>query len=281
MAVPAEHRLAFLDGEPVGVMSAECDPESREAFVELSAVGDRREEVLAFLLAAARDFALRYAARDPRSVPSDKDPFALSAEFWQMPTVQREGDDACAGAFKAAGLRVIRTFWTMTWDISQGVPEPIAPQGVSRRSLTTDQDFRIIHAIEQAAFADHFGFLHEDPFDHWMDLASSRPGFTPDRLWIAELNGKPVGICLLDDSRRELNEEYVGVLAVLREARGRGIAKWLLQSVACDAAARGVPAVTLNCDSENTTNATALYESVGFRVRNQANLWNEPVVVDA
>lgn len=281
LAVRDEHRLALRDGKPVGVLIAECDPESCEAFVDISAVGDARAEVLAHLLDAARDFARRRAAHDPRAVPSDVDPFMLSAQFWQMPLIQRDGDEQCARLFSAAGLRMIRTFWTMRWDPPETVMAPPAPPGVARRVASSEEDLRTLHRLDQASFSDHFGFLHEDPFEVWMDIGRARPGFAPERWWIAEKDGEPVGFCLLEDSRLDEGAEYVGALGVIREARGQGIARWLLQCTAADAMARGIRAVTLNCDSENATNATALYESVGFTVRNQANLWNEPVTVNA
>lgn len=276
-----QHRIAEVAGEPVGTMFVELDPESREVFVQLSAVGAARGRVFAELLREARACAARFASADPTTMPPGIDPFALSPDFWQMPCTQGQGDTEWAGILEDGGLRMIRSFWTMKWDIPVGMDEPIAPQGVSRRPVTTDEDLRIVHAIDQAAFADHFGFLHENPFDHWMELAKSQPGYAPDRWSIAELDGKPVGVCVLNDSRAEFDEEYVDELAVLREARGRGIAGWLLRVTAYESALRGIPAVTLHCDSENTTNATALYESVGFTVRNQVNLWNEPVSVDA
>lgn len=279
LALRDEHRLAYLGTQPVGAMIAECDPESREVFVDLVAVGDHREHVFSVLLGSARDLAHRCAMQDPRPVPDGADAYALSAEFWQLPILQRAGDDASAHVFEEAGLRMIRTFWTMVWDISAGVRAPVAPAGVTRRRVESEDDLRIVHRVDQQAFSGHFGFLHEDPFDRWLEMASARPHFSVERWWIAELDGEPVGMCLLDDSRREFGQEYVGVLGVLESARGRGIGRWLLECSGADAAGRGVKQVALNCDSENTTNATALYEAVGFVVSTQVNLWNEPVVV--
>jgi ribosomal protein S18 acetylase RimI-like enzyme len=79
------------------------------------------------------------------------------------------------------------------------------------------------------------------------------------------LDGEPVGICVGDSSRAEFGATYVRTLGVIPSARGRGIARWLLRCAAADAARAGLRSVALAVDSENTTGATALYESVGMR----------------
>jgi ribosomal protein S18 acetylase RimI-like enzyme len=56
----------------------------------------------------------------------------------------------------------------------------------------------------------------------------------------------------------------VRVLGVVPEARGRGIATWLLHSAFAEAAGEGRTAMTLTVDSENSTGATALYERAGM-----------------
>ena len=67
-------------------------------------------------------------------------------------------------------------------------------------------------------------------------------------------------------------------LGVLPVARGRGIARWLLEQAAFEARERGQSALTLSVDGDNTTGATRLYESVGFVTRHVVDKWQRPVV---
>ena len=57
---------------------------------------------------------------------------------------------------------------------------------------------------------------------------------------------------------------YVGVLGVVREARGRGIAPALLEGVLRATAEAGLERVVLDVDTESPTGALGLYERSGF-----------------
>ena len=86
-----------------------------------------------------------------------------------------------------------------------------------------------------------------------------------------------VGLCILDDSKAEFGEGYVRTLGVVEGARGRGIGRWLLECAAADSVRRGRTGLALAVDGENTTGATALYESVGFSTRQVIDLWCYPL----
>ena len=78
------------------------------------------------------------------------------------------------------------------------------------------------------------------------------------------LDGAPAGICLLSESRAELGEGFVGVLGVLKDFRGRGLAQLLLRRAFVHYRERGRTAIALGVDATNTTGAVALYEKVGM-----------------
>ncbi len=86
------------------------------------------------------------------------------------------------------------------------------------------------------------------------------------RVWLARDGAKPLGVCVVQvgfstfEARPRWN---VHDLAVVPEARGRGIGRGLLEAV-CDAArAEGACAVTLEVRHDNGP-ARRLYASLGF-----------------
>ena len=78
-------------------------------------------------------------------------------------------------------------------------------------------------------------------------------------LTIAELNGKPVGFAL---ARGVLDEAELLLLAVVPDARRRGVGSALLRSVIADSAARNMAALHLEVREGN--DAIKLYKSAGF-----------------
>jgi ribosomal protein S18 acetylase RimI-like enzyme len=144
-----------------------------------------------------------------------------------------------------------------------------------------DADRRLIHALYCESFAEHFGSSNDRPFDDWIASVEGLPGTDPSRWWIATLDGKPVGICLLDDSKAEFGEGYVRTLGVIPAARGRGIATWLLACAAADCVERGRTGIALSVDGANTTGATVLYASVGYSTRQVIDVWCYPLLDSA
>jgi ribosomal protein S18 acetylase RimI-like enzyme len=59
---------------------------------------------------------------------------------------------------------------------------------------------------------------------------------------------------------------YVFSVAVIREARGRGIATALLRHAMATVAAEGYREMTLSVDAMNPTGAVRVYEKVGMSV---------------
>jgi Acetyltransferase (GNAT) family. len=81
---------------------------------------------------------------------------------------------------------------------------------------------------------------------------------------IAELDGVPVGATTATDRYIDQNNGYIGSLGVLREGRGRGVAKALLADTFASYRDARRSRVLLHVDSESPTGATRLYESVGM-----------------
>jgi len=166
------------------------------------------------------------------------------------------------------GAVEIRRFWRMAIefdDTSPSVPEPA--NGVTVRLARDEEaDLRTIFQITDTSFADHFGHTDERTYEKWIENWRARRGIDPSLWWVAELDGQPVAVLLGMTFDVEGGDTYghVGTLGTLKEARGKGIGTLLLRTAFAEFHRRGYRRVTLGVDSENTTNAVKLYESVGM-----------------
>ncbi len=276
-----EHRFVLAEGTPVALLAAELDRPGREVFVDAFAVGSDAAALQRILLSHAIAATVQLADEDvPSTVPDDA--YALSADIWQVVAGSYAQDSAYRAVIEGLGFRPIRRFWRMLKDLT-GAPLTVsrAPAGVVRRVVDGEADRRLLHALYEETFAEHFGMTHDEPFEEWIDRLEAAPGNDPAGWWIAELNGEPVGLCVVDDSRAEFGRGYVRTLGVVPAARGRGIARWLLECASSDAVARGRTAISLAVDGENTTGATALYESVGYATEHVIDVWCYPLLRSA
>jgi len=180
-------------------------------------------------------------------------------------------------ALSAAGFAPIRRFWRMRVDVSTyPTVEPEAPVGVSRTVVAGENDQRLLHSVHESAFANHFD-SESYRFEEWYTYFDERDHSRPDLRWLAWVDGEVVAECTADDSRASFGHSYVRTLGVLPRARGRGIGRWLLQCQFTQAAREGRSHVLLTVDSENTTGATRLYESVGMQPYHVIDLMRRPL----
>ena len=91
------------------------------------------------------------------------------------------------------------------------------------------------------------------------------------------MDGVPAAVCILDDSRRDIGEGYVRSLGVLREYRGRGLARLLLERAFDYYRGRGMVGVQLGVDSASPTGANHLYEKVGMTPHRVIDAWSRPI----
>lgn len=180
---------------------------------------------------------------------------------------------------EARGFAAVTTFQRMRIDHDGPVPTPEPPAGLTIREATDDDTRRVAYEVDKAAFADHFGFVPKR-YDEWIELREVKSTFDWPQLVVAELDGQPVAICECNDQFVEDDDcGYVSVLGTLPEARGRGVATYLLRrSFAADAAA-GRAGTVLHVDSNNTTPAVGLYESVGMRSVLIVDVWRRTLSV--
>lgn len=274
-----QHRLAWSGDELVGVLFAELDADGREIYVDSYAVGPDAISIDRLLLSTGLAAAREHARARSTGLAVPSDPFALTTDLWQVLGGCPVPDVAHAQVLAELGFRPVRCFWRMRWDLA-GVDSvaPPPPPGVSRRRADGEADRRAVHRIFNESFAAHFGHTHDSVFEQWIAEIEALHGHDPDQWYLGTLDGDVVAVCLCDDSRADIGSGYVRTLGVVERARGRGIARWLLQCAAADAVTKGRTGLALAVDGENATGATALYESVGFVQTKAVDLWCLPVV---
>jgi ribosomal protein S18 acetylase RimI-like enzyme len=159
---------------------------------------------------------------------------------------------------------------------------PVRRQGTG---MPDEDDLRTVHDILESAFADHFN-SHEETFDEFVSRLREDPGHRWDHWWIAELvdgpEPEPAGALVAAVTHGEDGEpdgSYVEYIGVLQNARGRGVAKSLLNTVIADAAERSRDRVGLEVDADSPTGADQLYVSMGWTTKYVTESWHRNVPV--
>lgn len=159
----------------------------------------------------------------------------------------------------------------------------VRPVATHPDGMPVADDLRTVHALLEESFADHFN-SHRESLAEFLQRQRESPGHTWDHWWIAEVEvdgawvpgGALVG-SVLPENAAGFEGSYVEYLGVHRVARGRGVAKALLETVIADAAARGRDRVALEVDADSPTRADALYESLGWGDELRTQSWHRTV----
>ncbi len=174
-------------------------------------------------------------------------------------------------ALERFGLREARRFWLMVRPNLFDIPGPKFPSGIIARAYRVKDDDVPVHAADNDAFRDHWGFA-EHPLEQWLHYVS-QPFFRPDLTVIAEdaATREVAGFCIIainaeENKRLGVPRGWIDIIAVRRPYRQRGLGTALLLAGLRNLRDAGFQQAVLSCDSENTTGATRIYERVGFRV---------------
>ncbi|MEU4394689.1 GNAT family N-acetyltransferase [Kribbella sp. NPDC023855] len=187
-------------------------------------------------------------------------------------------DKLLAELVTAAGFTLSTTYYRMRIDHTGPVAVPEPPAGTALRTAADGEEARrAIHAVMTAAFADQESEAVR-PYDDWVDVHEKRATADWSQVTLVELDGRPAAASDCNQMFVELeNCGYVGRLGVIPEARGRGLAKYLLRHAFAVDAAAGLDGTLLHVDTNNPTAALKLYESVGMRPVQTADLWELPL----
>jgi GNAT superfamily N-acetyltransferase len=189
-------------------------------------------------------------------------------------------DKLLPGLAEARGFKVGTTIQRMEIRPETPPEPPAVPAGVTlTNGAPDDATRRAAHQVLMEAFADQPTAVPL-PYDEWAASRESRSTFDWSQLTLLELDGRPVAMRECNDNFvSSENCGYIGRLAVLPEARGRGLAKFLLADAFARDAAAGRSGTILHVDTSNPTPAEQLYLHVGMRPRVITDIWRRTVTV--
>jgi len=160
------------------------------------------------------------------------------------------------------GFEHVRYFWRMEIDVDDVPPRAEVPAGFAIRTYRPGVDDSALHAMHQAAFAEHWEFAPQS-LESWLHLRTTRDDFDPELWQLAFEGDEVVGAALCFGL---LGFGWVLDVAVGPRWRKRGLGLALLQAGFGGLHARGYTHIGLEVDSENETGATRLYERAGMHV---------------
>ena len=189
----------------------------------------------------------------------------------------------------AAGFEQTRTWLQMTRPVTaeEASTLPAPREGVSVRpverhddGLPVAQDLQDVHRVLEESFQDHFSSYRES-FPEFVMRLREDPGHRWDHWWLATVEtdegvfpgGALVSTVLREDAAG-FEGSYVDYIGVHRRARGRGVAKALLNTAIADAVRRGRKRVGLEVDADSHTGADGLYTSMGWVADYRTQSWH-------
>ena len=169
-------------------------------------------------------------------------------------------------ANERAGLRHVRTYWTMlNPNPEQAFPK--LPEGVTIRVASFESEREIWHKLLMDSFADHYGFKPQS-FAQWDAKQRKMSLQDPAGVFFLEENSEPVGLLVCTDHKAESNGGFIDKLGVIPGFRGKGYGELLLRWGCAYSVSKGYGEVSLGVDSGNSSGAVDLYRKVGFRPQN-------------
>ena len=128
-----------------------------------------------------------------------------------------------------------------------------------------DEEMR---SVKNDAFRDHWGSQPTNT-EEWRQLTTGAAARLDLSLAALDRNNDIVGVLLVhrhadDDASLGAKYGWINKVAVLRNHRGRGIARELIISAMRDMQRDGLERVALGVDSDNPTGAHRLYTALGF-----------------
>lgn len=142
-------------------------------------------------------------------------------------------------------------------------------------------DLQVVHQMLEESFEDHFNSYRES-FPEFVQRLREDPGHSWDHWWLAYVEPEdgtaPIAagtvVCSVSSAPEGgVEGSYVEYIGVNRAARGRGVAKSLLNTVIADAATRGRDRVGLEVDADSPTSADELYRALGWTTDYVTESW--------
>ncbi len=197
----------------------------------------------------------------------------------QLDAVVYRADETRRLRLSGDGFEQAATFHRMRIDHDGLAEMPAVPAGVTvRRGALDEESRRTAHALVTESFKGQFGFTLRT-FEEWHASHENHSAFDWSQLTLLELDGQAVAVRESNDQFIEdENCGHIGRLCVSTDARGRGLAKFLLRDQFVLDAAAGRAGTILHVDTNNPTPALDLYLAVGLRAALVIDIWRLEVV---
>ncbi|GAA0961647.1 hypothetical protein GCM10009554_78450 [Kribbella koreensis] len=139
-------------------------------------------------------------------------------------------DDALREVAAEQGFEFATSYQRMRIDHAGPLPLPEPPTGTTiRQGAHDDQTRRAFHTMMTKAFAGQDSAALA-PYGEWLETHEKRDGFDWSQLTMVERDGRVIAGSDCNHAFVETDDcGYVGRLGVLPEARGLGLAKYLLR----------------------------------------------------
>jgi ribosomal protein S18 acetylase RimI-like enzyme len=172
-------------------------------------------------------------------------------------------DSQLLGIFQDQGLRFQRDYYKLIKrPIAPGYPG--LPDGVEIRNVDFFAESKLLHSLKNQSFEGHFGYILVS-HDEWVREREQEENSDPSGCFVLFENDEAAGFLIASDSRRDLNGGWVDLLGVLKEFRGKGYGRYLLDWGIAYSASKGYDSIGLSADTGNESGALALYENAGFK----------------
>jgi ribosomal protein S18 acetylase RimI-like enzyme len=256
---PQDNCLIAAMGDKIAAYcTAELDPRVGQGWGTGCVVPDlRRRGIGRMLLRAADD---RHQERAQTELAPDL-PLIITRFC-------RDTNTGTVNLLESEGYQIVRISWSMHIDLDGPVDAPPLPEGVTLRPFDRARDAYGVFEAEEEMFRHNWGFV-APPYEVWQNIWLDARH--QDALWLVAVagDGAPgdpiVGLCLCKpkgDDQPQMG--WVDSLAVRADWRKRGLGSALLRRGFQTLQAHGFTSIELGVDSENVTNAVALYERAGM-----------------
>jgi mycothiol synthase len=184
------------------------------------------------------------------------------------------------GFLGSLGFEVVRRFSQMRRGLGR------IPRGVGEASDTevvtlgrTDEDIGLMVRIRNEAFREHFDYS-PGKVEDWRFAINAWDKSGVAYITVARIAGEPAGYLsygIDTDENKHLKKKRGGLwdIGVLKQFRGRGIAKRLMIDAMKHLQREGMEEAELGVDETNVTNAIKLYERLGFAVARRRLAWDK------
>lgn len=170
---------------------------------------------------------------------------------------------------ESVGYVAIRRYYTMQIMLGNGgeVEKPSLPSGIVLKPFDRELHARRVHAAQNDAFRDHWGYGDGRPFEEWVSRIDD-PNVDTGLWQIAWDDGEVVGmsLCSFDASNKQIG--LVRTVGVRPQWRRQGLGMALLKRSFVTLSEHGCSQVRLMVDTGNESSALGLYERAGMSVLN-------------